>query len=137
RVSARDGAVNGCRSTPWVSFFFQAEDGIRDFHVTGVQTCALPISGSVDGGGLELDFGGDGGPRTLRIAASPVPADEAQAARWRREDLAHGLPRLAPGQAEQWTPQQLSLERLRAFSVHTGCYPGQEIGGRTRFLGQA
>src|SRR5436309_1382482 len=26
------------------AFFFQAEDGIRDFHVTGVQTCALPIS---------------------------------------------------------------------------------------------
>src|SRR5690606_42055739 len=26
--------------------FFQAEDGIRDFHVTGVQTCALPISES-------------------------------------------------------------------------------------------
>src|SRR5690606_18599272 len=25
-------------------FFFQAADGIRDFHVTGVQTCALPIS---------------------------------------------------------------------------------------------
>src|SRR5690606_40591802 len=29
---------------PLVFFFFQAEDGIRDFHVTGVQTCALPIS---------------------------------------------------------------------------------------------
>src|SRR5439155_14651860 len=26
-----------------MSFFFQAEDGIRDGHVTGVQTCALPI----------------------------------------------------------------------------------------------
>src|SRR5690606_28391003 len=26
-----------------IVFFFQAEDGIRDFHVTGVQTCALPI----------------------------------------------------------------------------------------------
>src|SRR5262249_59069954 len=26
-------------------FFFQAEDGIRDWSVTGVQTCALPISG--------------------------------------------------------------------------------------------
>src|SRR6266850_2829717 len=26
-------------------FFFQAEDGIRDYKVTGVQTCALPISG--------------------------------------------------------------------------------------------
>ena len=27
-------------------FFFQAEDGIRDWSVTGVQTCALPISGA-------------------------------------------------------------------------------------------
>src|SRR5688500_20349703 len=27
-----------------MSFFFQAEDGIRDYKVTGVQTCALPIS---------------------------------------------------------------------------------------------
>src|SRR3712207_7007204 len=27
----------------WVCFFFQAEDGIRDIGVTGVQTCALPI----------------------------------------------------------------------------------------------
>src|SRR5690606_39778110 len=26
-----------------IFFFFQAEDGIRGFHVTGVQTCALPI----------------------------------------------------------------------------------------------
>src|SRR5207253_8190939 len=29
-------------------FFFQAEDGIRDGHVTGVQTCALPISRFAD-----------------------------------------------------------------------------------------
>src|SRR2546422_11360678 len=29
-------------------FFFQAEDGIRDVAVTGVQTCALPISHDVD-----------------------------------------------------------------------------------------
>src|SRR5256886_711136 len=29
-----------------LSFFFQAEDGIRDLTVTGVQTCALPISGA-------------------------------------------------------------------------------------------
>src|SRR5215471_19771954 len=29
-------------------FFFQAEDGIRDLYVTGVQTCALPISGGIN-----------------------------------------------------------------------------------------
>src|SRR5690606_40168976 len=28
-------------------FYSQAKDGIRDFHVTGVQTCALPISNRV------------------------------------------------------------------------------------------
>src|SRR5256885_10898047 len=28
-------------------FFFQAEDGIRDYKVTGVQTCALPILGQL------------------------------------------------------------------------------------------
>src|SRR5262249_59262167 len=28
----------------YIFFFFQAEDGIRDWSVTGVQTCALPIS---------------------------------------------------------------------------------------------
>src|SRR5688500_20349938 len=31
-------------SFPSNIFFFQAEDGIRDYKVTGVQTCALPIS---------------------------------------------------------------------------------------------
>src|SRR5690606_40927617 len=32
-----------CLRVSLLFFFFQAEDGIRDFHVTGVQTCALPI----------------------------------------------------------------------------------------------
>ena len=31
----------------------------------------------------------------------------------------------------------LSLDRLQAFSVKKGCYPGQEIVARTHFLGQA
>src|SRR3989449_3817276 len=36
-------------------FFFQAEDGIRDVAVTGVQTCALPISAARDD--REVDLG--------------------------------------------------------------------------------
>src|SRR5256885_3107882 len=41
-----------------VSFFFQAEDGIRDYKVTGVQTCALPICMNpvvVHGGGPQIE----------------------------------------------------------------------------------
>src|SRR2546430_11232041 len=34
----------GHRLSLYLFFFFQAEDGIRDLTVTGVQTCALPIS---------------------------------------------------------------------------------------------
>src|SRR5256885_10729954 len=35
----------------FIFFFFQAEDGIRDYKVTGVQTCALPISNGGHGRG--------------------------------------------------------------------------------------
>jgi len=88
--------------------------------------------------GLELDFSGDGGARSLRIVAgASAPEDPAATAQWALADLRHGLPRLPASQAEQWTPQQLSLERLRAFSVKKGCYPGQEIVARTHFLGKA
>src|SRR5438046_4027180 len=38
------------------TFFFQAEDGIRDWSVTGVQTCALPIS---DRAALAKNLGAD------------------------------------------------------------------------------
>src|SRR5690349_23721613 len=41
-------------------FFFQAEDGIRDLYVTGVQTCALPILHRVLQG-AELVFTDSGG----------------------------------------------------------------------------
>src|SRR5688500_20212412 len=57
-------------------FFFQAEDGIRDYKVTGVQTCALPISADAFRGSMSV-------PRVHRLATidgrirllqAPVPA---------------------------------------------------------------
>src|SRR5262249_59662295 len=43
-VSRRAGGLVSLVQASWfVVFFFQAEDGIRDWSVTGVQTCALPI----------------------------------------------------------------------------------------------
>src|SRR5256885_5711761 len=44
-VDIRIKLITLCVSVSFVFiFFFQAEDGIRDYKVTGVQTCALPIS---------------------------------------------------------------------------------------------
>jgi len=88
------------------------------------------------GDGIELDMGAEGGPRVLRIGAGAGLSTDGSD-RWAAFDLEHGLPRLPPSQAGQWTPQQLSLDRLRAYSVKKGCYPGQEIVARTHFLGQA
>lgn len=96
-----------------------------------------PTFAALHEGGIELDMSGEGGPRSLSIGAAPASEDADALARWNAADLAHGLPRLPVAQTEQWTPQQLSLQRLRAFSVKKGCYPGQEIVARTHFLGQA
>ena len=118
----------------------QARDDLR---VSGHLDASALASGGhwvEDRGAIELDMSGaaPGTGRRLRIDASPAAVDDARALLdWRAIDLRHGLPRLEASQREQWTPQQLSLERLRAFSVKKGCYPGQEIVARTHFLGQA
>src|SRR5436309_8919158 len=55
-------------------FFFQAEDGIRDFHVTGVQTCALPIFANAE---VESDDGV--GRRRIPLPRSRSPRAAALA----------------------------------------------------------
>src|SRR2546422_6512931 len=70
-------------------FFFQAEDGIRDVAVTGVQTCALPISH--DPGAVSIAWRG----RKLGY----VPRRENAALAWgldRGEPLRARISRLAP-----------------------------------------
>ena len=91
--------------------------------------------------GYRLDMGGDGGPRQLALLPcqqpSLLPADAGTDQQWLAYDIAHGMPRLDESQREAWTPQMLSLERLHAFSLKKGCYPGQEIVARTHYLGHA
>src|SRR5690606_40316439 len=62
-------------------FLFQAEDGIRDFHVTGVQTCALPISSRGGRSCASSDGRTDEHPHTVgatrssRVPPTPRPTD--------------------------------------------------------------
>jgi folate-binding protein YgfZ len=119
-----------------------------DLQVAGAWTTPGEAAGNRLSGtreqGIELDFGTADTARTLRIAATADHLPDADADmdmdmddRWKAFDLEHGLPRLPASQLDRWTPQQLSLDRLQAFSVKKGCYPGQEIVARTHFLGQA
>src|SRR5256885_9426262 len=64
-----------------VIFFFQAEDGIRDYKVTGVQTCALPIYGRRGRCGVAPDPAAGRWPMEAqpRPAVAPQPALAAKA----------------------------------------------------------
>src|SRR5699024_12222433 len=61
--------VRGVMFDCLIRFFFQAEDGIRDRNVTGVQTCALPILRDVEGATLL---------RELRTEVSSLRRREAE-----------------------------------------------------------
>src|SRR6266511_5562999 len=54
-------------------FFFQAEDDIRDFHVTGVQTCALPIYADA-GAGVDRLVGDS--ERPVHLGEDPHRSEE-------------------------------------------------------------
>src|SRR5438046_6381313 len=96
-------------------FFFQAEDGIRDWSVTGVQTCALPISHRFaaglrpaqgeTAGACSSDRRGGCGGGSARGGNAPVAARCRLCPDWpvpaRRASLAHarrsrGCSRLSP-----------------------------------------
>src|SRR5215475_4480087 len=110
-------------------FFFQAEDGIRDFHVTGVQTCALPISlaremlalagieadpaqALADGRALakyrEMIAGQGGDPDAALPAAEHVQLVRASGSGWLRDLDALGIGtaawRLGAGRARKEDP---------------------------------
>src|SRR5204863_1307715 len=77
-------------------FFFQAEDGIRDLYVTGVQTCALPISA-------------ESGPRRRRQSRQAELPGGRQRARHRPLAETH---RAVPGRSEEHTSELQSRREL-------------------------
>lgn len=96
---------------------------------------------SVADDSLEIHLPSETGGRLLRLgtdcARITSESDAAINERWRLDDLRCGLPRLALDQQESWTPHMLGLQRLDAFSLKKGCYPGQEIVARTHYLGRS
>lgn len=101
-------------------------------------------SGTTPEGAVRWDAG-----RWVRLPGTPLPtlssssdtASEAGPAAdasrvWEQLDWARGIPRIDAALQDRFTPQMLGLQRLRAFNLKKGCYPGQEIVARTHYLGQ-
>ncbi|MDP1696448.1 MAG: folate-binding protein [Xanthomonadaceae bacterium] len=121
----------------WQRFVFRSKLSVRavgEISVVGVfaaQTTPSPANALAC-----LPLGSEPA-RALCLFDQPIAADAEAQRHWRLADIAQGLPWLESSQIDSWTPQMLSLDRLAAYSVKKGCYPGQEIVSRTHFLGQA
>src|SRR5256885_3086322 len=104
-------------------FFFQAEDGIRDYKVTGVQTCALPIS--MAGGAPSLD-------NALKLYELWVScAEESYAATVRKDDFCRLQAELANTSAALLVEQRRHAETLvRAFGRSEERRVGKECRSR-------
>src|SRR3989454_10986338 len=85
---------------PQAFFFFQAEDGIRDYKVTGVQTCALPIYGSRRCRCGARNSCGDGQVAAARGEETLVGSDEMKndCAKWKEKLLEAALTGTAAGE---------------------------------------
>lgn len=53
------------------------------------------------------------------------------------QQLLLGIPWIVSATSERFLPQMLALERMQAFSLRKGCFPGQEIVARTHYLGRS
>jgi folate-binding protein YgfZ len=59
-----------------------------------------------------------------------------QAGQWKNQELLQGVCWLDSDSSEKFIPQMLGFDQIGAVSFSKGCYPGQEIIARTRYLGK-
>jgi folate-binding protein YgfZ len=64
------------------------------------------------------------------------PASDGAVNAWKAKELRQGVTWLCPATSGQFLPQWLGFDELGAVNFRKGCYPGQEIVARTRYLGK-
>ena len=72
-----------------------------------------------------------GGGALAELASKAMGEDE-----WRRAEIRDGIPWVVAATQDQFVPQMANLEVLGGVSFTKGCYPGQEIVARTKYLGK-
>jgi len=68
-------------------------------------------------------------------ADESVSSDDADARTWKETELKNGVVWLGTQSSTQFLPQMLGYESIGALSFKKGCFPGQEIIARMRYLG--
>src|SRR2546422_10130546 len=115
-----------CAGLWWLFFFFQAEDGIRDVAVTGVQTCALPISG---GGSLLSSVPGGALGEPLSATYSVFPSGLALMPRGRFPSGAVAMTACVDASMTVRSPDASFVTYTRTFGGAGGAGPTGAAGG--------
>ena len=96
----------------------------------------LPAPGTAVESGRRITIHPPGAPpRFLVVGPDPLPAGVPDAD-WRRMEMRAGIAWLSDETRESFIPQMLNLDHLGALSFEKGCFPGQEVIARTRYLGR-
>ena len=74
--------------------------------------------------------------RAVADACAAAGFGAAPRTAWELEEIRAGLPEVYAATREQFVPQTLNMDLIGALSFTKGCYPGQEIVARTRYLGK-
>jgi folate-binding protein YgfZ len=94
---------------------------------------ALPTAESVARPGVDFQAAG------LDLMYSVAAADSrltVASVQWKEQELRRNIAWLDSRTSERFIPQMLGFDRIGAVSFGKGCYPGQEIIARARYLGQ-
>lgn len=96
-----------------------------------VQGCAADPRAQASGGGFQ--------PGNLGLAyhlVTRTPGMVEDSGHWKEQELLKHVVWLDPATSERFIPQMLGLDSIGAVSFSKGCYPGQEIIARARYLGK-
>ncbi|UAA40065.1 tRNA-modifying protein YgfZ [Paraneptunicella aestuarii] len=75
-------------------------------------------------------------PKSLTIENILSSATSAEENLWNALDIQAGIPKLNAELSEEYVPQMMNLQALNAISFKKGCYMGQEVVARTKYLGK-
>lgn len=64
------------------------------------------------------------------------PGELSPALLWERDDIQAAIPEIRSATSQEFVPQMMNLQALDAISFSKGCYMGQEVVARTKFLGK-
>ncbi len=131
-------------------FVLRAKVGIArqpEIALLGLINGAEADVGDGEGSGIQRVSVDGIAPRRLIIGGKPAMESFLRArpdgmdrqpddALWRLMDILSGIPQIYPPTVEAFIPQMINLDLVDGLSFTKGCYPGQEIVARLRYLGK-